>query len=82
MQGGFIYMILTNLKSEDQARIVAIEGGRGIRQQLLLRGISEGSIIRVVSSNGGPVVLELDGGMIAIGRGMAQKVIVQRTVVS
>jgi len=75
-------MVLTNLKSEDQARIVAIEGGRGIRQQLLLRGISEGSIIRVVSSDGGPVVLEIDGGMIAIGRGMAQKVIVQRTVVS
>ena len=75
-------MVLNNLKSEDQARIVAIEGGRGIRQQMLLRGISEGSIIRVVSSDGGPLVLEFDGGIIAIGRGMAQKVIVQRTVVS
>jgi len=71
-------MVLTNLKSEDQVRIVAIEGGRGIRQKLLLRGISEGSIFRVVSSDGGPVVLESDGGMIAIGRGMAHKIRVQR----
>ena len=71
-------MVLTNLKSEDQARIIAIESGRGIRQKLLLRGISEGSIVRVVSSNGGPVVVELDGGMIAIGVGMAQRIRVQR----
>lgn len=71
-------MVMTNLKPEDQARIIAIEGGRGIRQKLLLRGISEGSIVRVVSSNGGPVVVELDGGMIAIGEGMAQRIRVQR----
>ncbi len=71
-------MLLTNLKTEEQGRIVAIKGGIGIRQKLMLRGISEGSIVRVVSSNGGPVVLESDGGMIAIGRGMAHKIMVQR----
>jgi len=75
-------MVLTNLKPEDQARIIAIEGGRGIRQKLLLRGISEGSIVRVVSSNKGPVVVELEGGMIAIGEGMAQRIRVQRIAVS
>ncbi|MCD6153609.1 MAG: ferrous iron transport protein A [Syntrophobacterales bacterium] len=75
-------MVLSNLKPEDQARIVAVEGGRGIRQKLLLRGISEGSTVRVVSSDGGPVVVELDGGMIAIGEGMAQRIRVQRIAVS
>ena len=75
-------MVLSNLKPEDQVRIVAVEGGRGIRQKLLLRGISEGSTVRVVSSDGGPVVVELDGGMIAIGEGMAQRIRVQRIAVS
>lgn len=71
-------MILTALKSGELARIVAIEGGRVLRQKLLLHGISEGSTVRMVSSNRGPVVLEINGSTIAIGRGMAKKIIVQK----
>ena len=71
-------MVLTSLKSGELARIVAIEGGQGFRQKLMLRGISEGSIARVVSSNQGPVVLDINGSMVALGRRMAQKIIVQR----
>ncbi len=55
-------------------RITAIEGGQGLRQNLMLRGISEGSTLRVVSNGNGPVVLELNGSTIALGRGMAAKV--------
>ncbi len=71
-------MFLTALKSEELARIVAIEGGQGLRQKLMLRGITEGSIARVVSSDQGPVVLEINGGVVAIGRRMAQKIVVQK----
>jgi len=71
-------MILTALKSREIAKIVAIEGGQGLRQKLLLHGISEGSAVRMVSSNRGPVVLEINGSTIAIGRGMAKKIIVQK----
>ncbi|MCD6569505.1 MAG: ferrous iron transport protein A [Deltaproteobacteria bacterium] len=71
-------MILTTLRSGEIAKIVAIEGGQGLRQKLLLRGVSEGSIVRMVSSNRGPVVLEINGSTIAIGRGMAKRIIVQK----
>ena len=71
-------MTLSNLNIGDLAKILAIGGGKGIRQKLLLRGVSEGSIIRVVSSNGGPVVIEGNSGMIAIGRGMAKRIIVEK----
>ena len=59
------------------ARITAIEGGRGLRQKLFLRGLFEGKMVRVVS-NYGPVTVEVDRNVVAIGRGMAQKIIVER----
>ena len=65
---------LTELKPEEWGRIVAIEGGRGLRQKLLLRGVSEGTIIRMISCYQGPVVVEVNRNIVALGRGMAQKI--------
>ncbi len=56
------------------ARIVEIGGGHGVRQKLSLRGISEGSIVRVISNSSGPVTIEVDRNTVSIGRGMAQKI--------
>ena len=55
------------------ARIMEIGGGHGIRQKLNLRGISEGSLVRVIS-NTGPITIEVDRNVVSIGRGMAQKI--------
>lgn len=68
-------MILTQLRIGEKARIMAIEGGRGLKQKLFLRGLIEGKVIRVVS-NYGPVIVEINGNIVAIGRGMARKIIV------
>ncbi len=70
-------MNLSQMKPGEPARIVDIGGGHGIRQKLNLRGISEGSIVRVISSNG-PVTIEVDRNVLSIGRGMAQKIKVTR----
>ena len=70
-------MVLSQVGAGETARIMAIEGGRGLRQKLFLRGLFEGKVVRVVSSHG-PVVVEVDRNVIAIGRGMAQKIIVGR----
>jgi Fe2+ transport system protein FeoA len=56
---------------------MAVEGGHGIRQKLFLRGLFEGSVVRMISCYG-PVTIEVDRNMVSIGRGMAQKVIVRR----
>lgn len=68
---------LTELRPGEWARIVAVEGGRGLRQKLLLRGLFEGSIVRVVS-NRGPVTVEVNRNMVSIGRGMARRISVRR----
>lgn len=70
-------MVLTQLRPGEWARIVAIEGGRGLRQKLLLRGLFEGSIVRVISKHG-PITVEVGRNIVSIGRGMAQKVRVRR----
>jgi len=68
---------LLQIKPDEPARIVDIGGGRGIRQKLNLRGISEGSIVRVISTNG-PITIEVDRNVLSIGRRMAQKIKVTR----
>lgn len=67
---------LSNLRPGETGIVVQIAGGHGVRQKLALRGIKEGSWLRVISSRG-PVVVESNGGQIAVGRGMAQKIIVE-----
>jgi len=69
---------LNELKPGEWARILTIEGGRGVRQKLLLRGISEGSIVRMVSCYQGPIVVEVDRSIVALGRGIAKKIKVIR----
>jgi len=70
-------MMLSQLETGEIARIVAIEGGRGLRQKLYLRGLLEGKVVRVIS-NYGPVTVEVDRSVVAIGHGMARKIRVER----
>lgn len=65
---------LSQLKPDILARIIAIGGGHGARQKLSLMGISEGSVVRVISNGRGPVTIEVDRNTVSIGRGMAQKI--------
>jgi len=69
-------MMLSQVGIGEMARIVAIRGGRGLRQKLYLRGLSEGKVVRIIS-NYGPVTVEVDRNIVAIGRGMAQKIMVE-----
>ena len=68
---------LSHLKPGEAGRVMAVEGGHGIRQKLFLRGLFEGSVVRVISCYG-PVTVEVDRNTVSIGRGMAQKIIVRR----
>ncbi len=70
-------MTLAQLSLGKTATIVEIEGGRGLRQKLLLIGLFEGKAVRVVS-NYGPIIVEVDRSLVAIGYGMAQKIQVER----
>ncbi|MBU8913859.1 MAG: FeoA domain-containing protein [Spirochaetales bacterium] len=70
---------LTELETGQTAIIVSLEGGHGARQRLRSLGILEGRRIRKISRIGkiGPVVLLVDRAQVAIGHGMAKKILVQ-----
>ena len=65
--------MLDQLKSDELARIVAIDEEHGLRQKLFSRGITEDRIVRVISSYG-LITFEIGRKTFAIGRGIAQKI--------
>ena len=70
-------MSIAELKAGEWAKILTIEGGHGLRQKLLLRGIFEGSLVRVIS-NRGPITIEINRNIVSLGRGMARRIRVRR----
>lgn len=51
-------------------------GGEGVARQLADLGVTVGSCVEVLSSNGGPMVLAVRGSRVALGRGVTRKVMV------
>jgi Fe2+ transport system protein FeoA len=66
-------MKLSEMRTGQFARVIHIDGGARMRQSLQLRGLSEGSVLRVIS-NAGPVTIEVNRNTVAIGRGMAERI--------
>ena len=57
--------------------VVSINGGRKIRSRLNDMGLNEGLKIRVLHSHGaGPCIVLVGDTRLALGRGMAQKILV------
>lgn len=72
---------LVELKSGELAKVVTIVGGRGVSLRLAAHGIVPGVVVEKVGNlAGGPVVLKIGQSQIAIGRGLASKVIVEDLV--
>lgn len=59
--------------------ITRIVGGHGRQRHLRAIGIREGKRVRILTKQParGPLVIEIDGSQIAIGRGMAAGVLVE-----
>ena len=70
---------LTHLKAGEKGIIVEIIGGRGIVNRLCSLGIIPGKVITKVSAMvmNGPVVVQIGNTQLAIGYGMAKKVLVK-----
>ncbi len=72
------YLTLDEVPVGSRVRIVSVMGGHGLVNRLMQMGLIPGSIVEVVSSNLGPVVVRVRGITIALGRGMARKILVER----
>ncbi len=72
---------LCQLTVGEEAVILSIEGGHGFRNRILSMGLHPGDKIKVVRTSPfrGPLLIEnLDQGFcLALGRGMAAKVLVE-----
>lgn len=58
-------------------KVIDVSGGYGSIRRLYEMGIVPGSEVKVVFNSAGPTVLEKNGTRIAIGKGLAMKVIVE-----
>jgi ferrous iron transport protein A len=63
----------------ENVRLVTIQGGRGIRQRLADIGLTPGTVLQVVQSDGwGPLIVAFkNDARLALGRGMAHKMMVE-----
>ena len=70
---------LIELLGEKEAKVISIEGGHGVMRKLYHLGIREGIMIKKVTKTdqSGPVVIKIGHSKVALGRGMAQKIIVE-----
>ena len=71
---------LSELKKGDKAEIIGFDCSLGLCKRFNVLGLSQGKIIKKISEikMGGPVILQVDRAQIAIGSGMAKKIIVRK----
>ena len=60
-----------------KARVVRLEAGTRALRRLAEMGLTPGTIVEVLTDYGGPILVKVRGSVIAIGRGMARKVVVE-----
>jgi ferrous iron transport protein A len=70
---------LVELKANQKAKVVEILGGLGLKQRLLSLGIYPGRELTKVSNFAlrGPVTVKVGRTTLALGYGMAQKILVE-----
>lgn len=69
---------LTEVVSGKPVSLVSIQGGRQLRARLCNMGLVPGARFTVLNGNGGgPVIIKVKETRLAIGRGMARKMMVE-----
>ncbi len=72
---------LCNLPAGTKATVVALAGGHGFQNRIVSMGINVGSRIEVLNNAGNcnrPTLVACGDTRLAVGRGMAEKVLVER----
>jgi len=74
---------LAHLPEKSLARVVALPHGRGLASRLIALGLTPGSEVCVLQNRGrGPIIVEVHGARVALGRGQAEKVLVEHELES
>ena len=67
---------LSMATADQEVELVEIQAGRKLTRRLAELGLTVGVKLKVVQDNGGPLLVSVRGSRIAIGRGMAHKLLV------
>lgn len=72
-------MTLDQIIENRKAKVLDIQGGHGVRQRLSQMGIHPGDIITILRLGAlrGPILVEVHGSQVALGRGIASRIIVE-----
>lgn len=68
---------LSTAHRHDTVEIVRIDAGRRLNRRLTELGLTPGVPVQVLYVNGGPMLIAVRGTRLAIGRGMAEKILVR-----
>ena len=70
-------MPLSMVQSGESVQVVNIRAGWGLQRRLADMGLTPGVRVKVINSGGrGPVVLDIRGSRLALGHGIAHKIMV------
>ena len=71
-------MVLSTIDQGKEVTLIDIRGGRGVRSKLYSMGLVPGVNLKILNRSGsGPVMIAVKDSRLAIGRGMADKIIVE-----
>lgn len=70
-------MPLVFMSRGKKCRVDKIDGGDLICKKLMEMGFNTGAILDIVKNDVGPLIIGIGESRIALGRGMAQKIIIQ-----
>jgi Fe2+ transport system protein FeoA len=58
-------------------RITGYRGGRMLRARLLALGLNLGQEVEILQNNRGLIIVGINGGRVALGRGISQKILAE-----
>ena len=71
-------MPLAMLPENKEAKVVEVRGGRGLVRRLSELGFTPGAKVKILFSNSpGPMLIDVKGSRIALGRGLLMRIIVE-----
>jgi ferrous iron transport protein A len=68
---------LAQVPSGQRVRITGYQGGRMLRARLLALGLNLGREVDILQNNRGLIIVGLNGGRVALGRGISQKILTE-----
>lgn len=67
---------LSSVRRGETVQLTHIEAGRRLARRLAELGLTPGVAIQVLHVNGGPLLIAVRGARLALGKGMAEKIMV------